>query len=299
MDVAKLLWDKPRRELARSTGGRTAEDDAHLAIEMSPFESSFLCGLLREKRPAKIVEVGVSAGGTSALMLKAAAMLDLDCTLHSIDVFHQYVRDESKPMGYVVDQYVPELAAKQILHLGKVSSVPLATIGDGVDFCILDTQHIMPGEVLDFLAVFPYLAPGAVVVLHDMQRQFDPDHGTNFHRFATSALFSCVAAEKLVMADPNDKLRPEGLPNISAFKINADTRKHIANVFMALTIPWSYLPTRDQVGDYFKGMIKFYEPDLLDYFKRAVNINLRMRRVSPFYSVALGKNQPVLFNSFS
>lgn len=301
MKKADFLWEKPRQELVKRTGGQHEEDDAHLAIEMSPFESSFLCGLLRERRPSKIVEIGVAAGGTSALILKTISMLNLECTLHSIDIFPQYVKDPSKPMGYVVQEYTPELAENQRLYLGKVSSVPLKSIGSGIDFCILDTQHILPGEALDFLAVFPYLAPGATVVLHDLQRQFDQKYGENFQRFATTALFSCVTAEKLAMLDPNvpKRPRPEGLPNIAAFKINDDTRKYIANVFMALTIPWMYLPDKPALMDYYSGLEAFYEPELMDYFKRAVNINFRMRGMAPAYSTSPAKNQPVLFDSFS
>ena len=87
MKISDFLWGKPRLELVKSTGGQHGSDDSHLAIEMSPFESAFLRGLLREHRPSKIVGIGVSAGGTSALMLKAASMLDLECILHSIDIF--------------------------------------------------------------------------------------------------------------------------------------------------------------------------------------------------------------------
>ena len=36
--------------------------------EMTPFESAFLCGVLREFRPNKIVEVGIAGGGTSAII---------------------------------------------------------------------------------------------------------------------------------------------------------------------------------------------------------------------------------------
>lgn len=37
--------------------------------EMSEFESSFLCGLLKKHRPHKIVEVGVAGGGDNSYYL--------------------------------------------------------------------------------------------------------------------------------------------------------------------------------------------------------------------------------------
>ena len=40
-------------------------------------------------------------------------------------------------------------------------------IGSDIDFLILDTLHIVPGEILDFLVCLPYLTKDAIVVLHD------------------------------------------------------------------------------------------------------------------------------------
>lgn len=39
-------------------------------IEMSPFDSGFLCGLMKKYRPKRILEVGVSAGGTTSIILR-------------------------------------------------------------------------------------------------------------------------------------------------------------------------------------------------------------------------------------
>jgi hypothetical protein len=263
---------------------------------MSIFESSFLCGLIRQFRPTKICEIGVSAGGTTAIILKTMSMLDLDCKLHSIDISPTYVTDNTKPIGYIVDEYAADLKANWSLYLGNVSSIPLKTIGNEIDFCILDTMHIMPGEVLDFIAVYPYLSESAIVVLHDMSRQFDPQFGTNFHRYATTALFSSVTAEKIVFAD-SPKIRPEGIPNITAFRVNSDTKKYISSVFMALCLPWTYLPSPEHLNHYYEAMYKFYSLDLIEYFKRATNINLRMRNIKHMYPMELKK--PILLNTLA
>jgi predicted O-methyltransferase YrrM len=296
MEFENLLWKEPRLELTKSTIGANPSDDSHLAIEMSLFESAFVCGLIRKYRPAKIVEIGVSAGGTSALILKAASMLGLECKLHSIDIFINYVRDTSKQMGYVVKEFTPELVENWNLYLGKVASAPLKRIGPGIDLCIIDTQHIIPGEILDFIAVYPYLSENAIVILHDMARQFDPEYGQNFHRHATTALFSCVTAEKLVLSDILNE-RPEGLPNIAAFKVNSDTKKYISNLFLALSLPWTYLPAPEHVADYLDGMYKFYSLDLIEYFKRALNVNFRMRKAHNLYSI--DKKKDILLDSIS
>ena len=37
--------------------------------EMTEWQLSFLCGLIKESRPQKLVEIGVAAGGTTAVIL--------------------------------------------------------------------------------------------------------------------------------------------------------------------------------------------------------------------------------------
>jgi predicted O-methyltransferase YrrM len=296
MNSSNFLWVEPRQQLIRETGGKTNFDDSHLAIEMSFFESAFLCGLLRVFKPKKIVEIGVSAGGTTAIILNTLSLLDLEYHLHSIDIFKQYVRDISKPMGYVVNQYLPKLTKNWTLYLGDVAPVPLRTIGNQIDFCIIDTQHIIPGEILDFISVFPYLSDNAIVVLHDMTRHYEPQYGTNFHRYATTALFTAIVADKIVLSDICfDK--PEGLPNIAAFRTTKDTKKYIENIFLALSLPWTYLPDDKHIIDFIKGMINNYEDYLIEYFKIVVNTNRRMRKLAPLFNI--NNNINVLLNSFN
>ena len=58
------LWEEPGEIYNKMP------KEYHLA-EMSDFQHSYLCGLLRMKKPKKIVELGVSAGGTTAVILNA------------------------------------------------------------------------------------------------------------------------------------------------------------------------------------------------------------------------------------
>ena len=51
------------------------ENQSEKYSEMTSFEKAFLCGLLKEKRPKKIVELGVSGGGTTAVILTCLKLL--------------------------------------------------------------------------------------------------------------------------------------------------------------------------------------------------------------------------------
>ena len=66
--------------------------------EMSEFDSSFLCGLIRKYMPKKIVEVGVAAGGTTAIILQCLALLkhNENCEVYSVDLNEKFYRGNGK-----------------------------------------------------------------------------------------------------------------------------------------------------------------------------------------------------------
>ena len=142
-------------------------------------------------------------------------------------------------------------------------------IGGGVDFVILDTVHALPGEVLDFLAVLPYLTDDALVVLHDVAlNQYKMQYP---FLYATSVLFSAVTADKFLNFQGDEELFH--YPNIAAFKVNDQTAANIENVFLTLIPRWIVLPTEEQVIIYRKHYRRFYADALCDIFQEAVDMN--------------------------
>ena len=88
------LFYEPRKVLNRlSSKGWGAE--------MSERQSGFLCGLIKEFKPKRILEIGVAAGGTTAIMLNCISMLGLETSIVSIDVSVDYYRDTNKKTGYL------------------------------------------------------------------------------------------------------------------------------------------------------------------------------------------------------
>ena len=142
--------------------------------EMNEFESSFLCGLLKEKKPKKIVEIGVAAGGTTAILLQCLEMLENDCRMYSIDCLEYFYADKSKKTGFMGEEAKKNIGGtgrcKHTFLLG-ISANLLNDIGPGIDFLILDTSHTLPGELLEFITCLPYLEDDAIVVLHDINLQ--------------------------------------------------------------------------------------------------------------------------------
>ena len=79
-------------------------------VEMTEWQLSFLCGLIKTYCPRKIVEIGVAAGGTTAVMLSCVSMLGLDTEIYSIDVSERYYKDKNKATGYLVENNKMDLA---------------------------------------------------------------------------------------------------------------------------------------------------------------------------------------------
>lgn len=183
---------------------------------MIPELHAFICGLIRKHKLKKILEVGVFHGASSVVYLQAIKTLKLNAKLYLVDIA------KDTPAATKVQQWALHLVDPWTLHYGRNVSAYLDTIGDDIDFCILDTNHFMPGEVLNFLCVLPYLKDGAIVVLDDQILQFRliSDFVRNI---GFESMISCKLLFDTVVAD---KLTPDrsgygltALPNIGSFTV--------------------------------------------------------------------------------
>lgn len=240
--------------------------------EMSSDESSFLCGLIQQKKPKHILEVGVAAGASTAVILSCVQELGLNCKVDSVDLCKPYYRDDTKETGYVADilkHTAPRLnEVDHQKHLGNTVAYYLDDIcaeRGMIDFLILDTTHSLPGELLDFVAALPYLEDGAIVVLHDVSLHLTRT-GEYVNNYATRTLFCVVTADKYYMpgiasnifstvaTDKCDALDS----NIAAFQITDETRENVIDIFSALLLPWQYDPGEALIEQYHKCIRNHY-----------------------------------------
>jgi len=237
--------------------------------EMSEFEQSFLCGLLKEKKPKKVLEIGVSAGGTTAVILNCLSLLGNEAEMYSIDLCNTYYINKNLSTGFVAEEAKKFISdkVKHTLFSGNISPAFIEKVGRDIDFLIIDTAHVLPGEMLDFLLCLPYLSSKAVVVLHDISLNIS---GNCSEAYATKLLFDTVTADKYFMEAPDKAYK---FPNIAAFQITEDTYKYIGNVFSALTITWSYMPEKKHLELYREFFDKEYEDKELIYlYDKAVDL---------------------------
>lgn len=239
--------------------------------EMSDMQHALLCGLLKKYKPKKIVEVGVAAGGTTAVILNCISMLGLNSEVYSVDKSERYYLDGNKRTGYLADECKKYLdkEVKHCMYLGGYLPEYLDEIGGDIDFLILDTIHTLPGELLDFLAAFPGLNGRAVVVLHDILLNHLTEVG-DVNSVATRVLLSSAVGEKIICKGDDNQYNCIGL---GAFEVTKETETYIGNVFSALMMTWNYIPDTKQIELYKECFFRYYCNDLVEAFDIAVEMN--------------------------
>ena len=237
--------------------------------EMSMFDSAFLCGLLEQHRPRKILEVGVSAGGTTAVVLQCLHDMGYDFEMYSVDLSRKASRFPDQEAGFLAAEAKALLGIESHrLYAGTILPDCIEEIGGDIDFLILDTVHRLPGEVLDFLTALPWLRDGAIVCLHDIRFQFSsPGKRTSI---ATSAILSSVSGEKYLN---EDNRRSHGYPNIGAFQISPETVSRAADVAGTLLFRWGYLPEKQMLDSYLRVIESHYGEDVVWILRHACDLN--------------------------
>jgi predicted O-methyltransferase YrrM len=174
--------------------------------EMTQQEREYLNALILRNRPKKLLEIGVSAGGSSIVMLNAIKDIQ-SSKLYSIDYVDYYYRTFEKyhKTGYFVDNY-HGLKDKWKLYTGGLSLKFIQEIGSEIDFCLIDTMHVNPGEILDVLMVLPYLSENCVIVFHDVNSHTNKGRNCSDWGITNNLLMSAIYGQKYVQGFCQDGL---------------------------------------------------------------------------------------------
>ena len=229
--------------------------------EMSMREIEFLNSIILRYKPKKCLELGIAAGSSSVVLLNAIKDSP-SAELISFDYSDNYYRDDSKKTGFLVDSY-PNLKQKWRRYTGCLISECIEKIGDGIDFCFIDTMHKLPGEILDFILVLPYLNKNAIVVLHDTNLQ---TMDCNFISNSNNILISSLTGEKLILQDVEKTFfhqiekRETYIPfaNIAGVRLDGSQKERVWDIFNLLTLKWRYIPRDKDISSAKKLIAKNY-----------------------------------------
>ena len=248
---------------------KVIENEIKEYIELTPEEQKFMNGLIRKIKPRKIVEIGVSKGGSAALILNAIKDIK-GSKLFSIDKSIYCYRDENKKTGFVVEEKFPQLLDKWSLYTGGLTSEFIETIGNGIDLVFIDTMHIAPGEMLDWLMVLPFLKNEAIVVFHDAFFLYYNKEVTKYKVHTSNNQLLCYIRGELILPQYGDSLF---FRNIGALKLAPEQNKYYYQYFLALGNQWEYMPSENDLKLMRDFFMKYYGKNYVEIYDDALEKN--------------------------
>lgn len=145
----------------------------------SRVEVTELVKLVRSRRPRHVLEIGTARGGTLFLLVQSAAphahivSLDLPGGRNG----GGYPRWKSELYRRFADGGRTLTLVRGNSHLESTRDKVAALSGpDGFDLIMIDADHSYAGVKRDFELYRPLLAPGGMIVMHDiLPNRFDPE----------------------------------------------------------------------------------------------------------------------------
>jgi hypothetical protein len=208
--------------------------------------------------------------------------------MYSIDLNKKFYRNPKEDVGFFIPKAIEKLGVSKSnhsLYTGDYAVNFASQIGTDIDLLILDTAHVLPGELLDFIAFLPLLKLGATVIIHDVNlHQMSENHSDSM---SNCLLLSSAVGIKLInilddskefkeLSDTKKALieNPElKFSNIAAIEVTSQTIEHIENVFQALMLSWKYLPNEHEFSSYRNHFKSYYSKDLVKLFEIAYVTN--------------------------
>ena len=212
--------------------------------------------------------MGVANGGSSIVILNAIKDMD-NSFLVSLDLNEYMYMDptKTKKTGYRVNEYFPELTKKWKLYTGDQPHKFLVKLNLTYDFLFLDTAHISPGEIINFIEALPFLDDNSIVVLHDIKAHFSRIKKGKFYP-APILLMPSIFGDKVLLRSNTE------FNNIGAVFLYSHQENHYLDYFLLLFNFWEYMPTKLQINDLRTFIKNFYKKEIyLDLFNKAVSYN--------------------------
>ena len=232
-------------------------------------EYYFINGIIRKYKPKNCLEIGVSRGGSSILILNALKDIK-NSFLISLDLNINCYTEPKYKTGYRVNKYFPELTRNWQLYTGEMPHIFLQKLNITFDFVFLDTAHISPGEFLNLIEILPFLKDNAIIILHDITWHFLREIKKKKLRFTATQIYlmACLHGDKLLIKNI------DGIDNIGAVFLYKNQQKYYLDYFILLLTYWEYMPSENQIEELRIFIKKYYNNQLyLSIFEQAVKYN--------------------------
>ncbi len=165
----------------------------------------WICSMIEKYKPKRILEIGVSTGGSTAVYLNCIKKLGLETELVSVDSeIIAYYKDGKPNIGAEVYDLSHYLNLKNF-KLIKGKYIPEIVDNIGIfDMIIMDTVHFVPGEVLDFLCLKNNLHKDTIIILDDIniESRYPDLYEQNLNSTSSNAMILSSLNGKLLL--PNE-----------------------------------------------------------------------------------------------
>ena len=230
-------------------------------------EAQFINGIIRKNKLKNCLEIGVANGGSSILILNAIKDID-NSILVSLDLNKEVYNDKNKLTGYRVYKYFPELTKNWKLYTGDQPHKFLVDLNIKFDFLFLDSAHVSPGELLNFIEALPFLNENAIVVIHDLLWHFKKVISSKFYP-SCIRLLPTLYGNKIFLSQTN-----KNVSNIGAVVLGPNQKNHYLDYFLLLLNFWEYIPTDKHIKDLRVFIKNYYKDEIyLNIFDTAVREN--------------------------
>ena len=247
----------------------------HSLIEIE--QLFFINGLIRKYKPKKILEIGVCTGGISATILNAIKDID-GAMLYSCDLETKDYINNNLEIGHIVKDYLPNLTNKWKLFTGNTTSAFIEEIGGDIDFVIIDTAHVMPGEVLTLIEILPFLKKNAIISLDDIHfQQREKNYNQQYFYPCNNLLISVLRGKKIIYQI--NKNKPFQITKLGAVILDDNQEIYFFEYFYLLTNVWSYMPKKFEIDCARIIIKKYYSPFLLSIYDKAVELNYKRLKI--------------------
>lgn len=179
----------------------------------------WICSMIEKYKPKRILEIGVSTGGSTAIYLNCIRKLKLKTELVSVDsetiAFYKKGKPAIASEVYELSKYLDLTNFKLIK--GKYISEVADDIGM-FDMIIMDTVHFIPGEVLDLLCLKNNIYKGTIIILDDIniESRYPYLYEQNLNSTSSNAMILSSLNGELLF--PN-----EIFPEIGGIKLKEDS----------------------------------------------------------------------------
>jgi len=192
--------------------------------QIHPNEAEFLLHRVLDERPKCVVEIGTAAGVSTSYILSALEMGDIAAKVTAVECLKHCYFDPSREPGFILDEAFP-VKPNNVRFCTGVSSQQMETLfeKEEIDFIFIDGNHTHPWAALDTIFALPFLAPGALVMYHDINLHHRGGENKKDHVGPHYVFYNLPAVEKLVVGE-------FPYPNIGSLRITTSQEDSLTNL---------------------------------------------------------------------